>query len=317
MSDTPFPFDPVLTGITLAYPQRRMIADMVLPRLTPIMSDKFKWNEWTREDAFTLPDSKVGRKSEPTQVEFTGEQKTDTTEDYALDDFIPNGDIAKGMHEGWDPRGRAVSGLTELILLGREKRTADLVFNAAQYAAANKVLLAGVNQWTDKASSSPIQNIQDGLDAAFVRPNTMTIGRSAWSALITHPTIVTAVGTADKQSGIVRRAQVAELFELDQINVGEAWLNTSKKGQPASYTRLWGGNCLLHWNDMNVRSTVDDFVTFGFTAQRALSNGIERVAGSIPEPKRGIEGGETVRVGESVKEIISAPDVAYFIEAAA
>lgn len=317
MPPTPFPFDPVMTGVTLAYPQRRLIADFVLPRLIPINIEKFKYKLWTKEESFTLPDTKVGRKGEPTEVEFTGTEVTGVTKDYGLDDPIPMLDIINGLAEGRDPKNRAVVGLTNLILLGREQRVANLVFDATKYAAGNKVQLAGVNQWTDKANSTPLDDILAGLDAAFVRPNTMTIGREAWTALITHPTIVTATGAADKSAGIVRMAQIAELFELDQINVGEGRVNTAARGQPAVYARVWGKHCLLHWNDENVASSEDDFVTFGFTVTRALANGVDRVAGSIPAPKKGLEGSEIVRVGESLEEVIAAADVAYYIEDAA
>ena len=159
-----------------------------------------------------------------------------------------------------------------------------------------------------------IADIETGKDAAFVRPNTMTLGRSAWSALRQHPDIATAASAATKSAGIVGMERILELFELDQINVGDSWINLAKKGQTPVYTKVWGNDVLLHWNDPNVRASDDGFVTFGFTAQRALANGVDRVAGSIPEPKRGIEGGETIRVGEALKEIIAAPDVAYFIE---
>lgn len=314
MAATPFPFDPVLTAVTLAYPQRRLIADRVLPRLVPIVGEKYKYKVWTKEESFTIPDTKVGRRGSPNEIEFTGTEVTGTTKDYGLDDSIPVLDIANGEREGRDPRRRAVVGLTNLILLAREQRVANLVFDATQYAAANKVQLAGVNQWNDKTNSTPIDDIMTGLDAAFIRPNSMTIGRLAWTQLITHPDIVTATGAATKSAGIVRQEQIAEMFELDSINVGEGLINTAVKGQTPTYARVWGKHCLLHYNDENVQTSEDDFVTFGFTVTRDLANGVDRVAGSMPEPKKGLEGAETVRVGESVDELIAAADVAYFIQ---
>ena len=311
----PFPFDPINTGITLAYANTSMIADMVLPRVDSGGSEKFRWYRWDKDEAFTLPNTAVGRKSEPTQVEFTATEINDRTEDQGLDDLIPFTDqmnAAQIRGGGVNPVGRAVFGLTHLIALGREKRVADLVFNAANYDAANKVQLSGTSQWTDKANSTPIDDIKAGLDAAFYRPNKMTIGRGAWTALSTHPDIVTAVAVANKDQGIVTRAQVAALFELDEVLVGESWINTAKKGQTASYARLWGKHALLHYTDNNFRQADDSFVTFGFTGEF-----MTRMAGSMPMPHKGLRGGELVRVGESLKEVISAADVAYYIEDAA
>lgn len=316
METSPFPIDTELTGVALSYPQGRLIADRVLPRLPGMAGEKFKWNKWTKSESFTIPDTKVGRKSAPNEIEFTAEEVLGQTEDYGLDDFIPLKDLRQAAIRGntFRIRARAVTGLTRLIMLAREVRVANLVFDQAQYAAANKVALVGVNQWNDKTNSDPLDDILTGLDAAFVRPNKMTIGREPWSKLISHPKIATATGAATKSSGIVRMEQIQELFELDEINVGESRLNTAKKGQPEAYARVWGKHCLLHWTDEMVQDTEDEFITFGFTAVRELGNGVDRVAGSIDDPKRGLEGGETVRVGEAVDEVIAAADVAFFIE---
>ncbi|EHF7717022.1 phage capsid protein, partial [Salmonella enterica] len=50
-------------------------------------------------------------------------------------------------------------------------------------------------------------------------------------------------------------------------------------------------------------------VTFGFTAQFG-----SRVSGSIPDPDMGMRGGQRVRVGESVRELIVAQDCGYFFQ---
>jgi len=41
-----------------------------------------------------------------------------------------------------------------------------------------------------------------------------------------------------------------------------------------------------------------------------------RFAGTIPEPKVGLRGAERVRVGESVKELVTAADCGYLFDAA-
>ena len=118
MSLAPFPVDPELTAITLAYRNRRLIADDVLPRTSPLGKEEFNYQQWTIEESFTLPDTRVGRKSEPNQVEFTGTRVTDRTEDEGLDDIIPFVDIMNAA-PGSDPVGRAPS----LYELGKETDT--------------------------------------------------------------------------------------------------------------------------------------------------------------------------------------------------
>lgn len=306
---SPFPIDPVLTGITLAYRNQALIADEVLPRLPAIGKQEFKYTVWNKPEHFTIPNTRVGRKSEPTQVEFTADEKTGTTEDYGLDDMVPNEDL-DNAGDSLDPLGAATEGLTDLVLLDREKRVADTVFDADTYPSGNKVTLSGTDQWSDHDNSAPIDDIMTGLDTPILRPNIMTIGQAAWTQLRTHPDIVKAVKSiGGDTAGVAARAAVAELFELEEILVGQSFLNTAKPGQTASYSRVWGKHCaLLHRNRM-AQTPRSNRVTFGFTVPYGT-----RVAGTIPQPKVGLRGSQLVRVGESVVEVITASDVGYFLE---
>ncbi|RJP20723.1 MAG: phage capsid protein [Deltaproteobacteria bacterium] len=303
----PFPIIPELTAIAIAYRNPKLIADDVLPRV-PVGKEQFSYMLQTKAEGFTVPDTKVGRKSPPTKVEFSGVKTDSATQDYGLDDPIPDDDI-KNAPPGYDPVGRAVEGLTNLIALGREVRTAALVFAQATYAAANRVALAGIDQWSDFVNSDPIDDIMVGLDACIMRPNIMVIGRAAFTKLVMHPKMIKAVRGTAADAGIVSRQAVAELFELDQIHVGEGWLNTAKKGQAAVYARVWGKHCSLIYRDK--LADTQRGTTFGYTAEFGT-----RVSGSIPDPNIGLRGGKNVRVGESVKELVTASDLGYFIETA-
>jgi len=94
MTNRPFPIDPTLTAIAIGYrnPAHVLIAKRALPPL-PVLSETFKWNEYPLAEGFTVPDTKVGRKSRPNQVEFNVSEKDASVEDYGLDDPIPYSDI--------------------------------------------------------------------------------------------------------------------------------------------------------------------------------------------------------------------------------
>jgi len=305
MHNAPFPIQPELTAIAIAYRNNRMIADDVLPRVL-VGKQEFKYLKHTLADGFTLPDTKVGRKSRPNEIEFSATEVTDSTGDYGLDDPIPQADIDNAP-PNYDPLGKSTEQLTNLILLDREVRTAGLVFDANNYAAANKIALSGTTQWSDYTNSDPIGVIQAGLDACIMRPNVMVIGRAAFTKLASHPKIVKAVLGNAGDSGIARRQDIASLLELDEVLVGEGWVNTAKKGQAATLVRVWGKHCSLILRDKNADTRSG--LSFGLTAQWG-----GRIAGSIPDKNIGLRGGQRVRVGESVKELITANDLAYFIQ---
>lgn len=303
MATRPFPVDARLTAIALAYrnPDVSLIADMVLP-LTPTGSE-FKYLSYDLAQGYTIPDLKVGRKSYPTEVEFNATELNGKVEDFALDDFIPNEDL-EADNQGVDPRGTAVSYLTNLVKLGREIRVAGLVFGAASYVAANKATLSGTSQWSDTAASDPVAAIGDALDTPIYRPNVAVFGQATWTKLRRHPKIVQAVKGTAQGAGMVSRQEFADLFELNEVLVGAGFVNTAKKGQTAATSRVWGKHAAFIYRDRSAGPQAG--VTFGFTAQWG---GMQ--SGSIVDQKRGYNGGETVRVGERVKELVVASDLGY------
>ncbi len=306
-SGTPFPVNPVLTGIAIAYKNNALIADMVLPRLEPRFNvSAFKWWKFDFGQFITLPDTQVGRKSAPNEVEFNATEIQDKTLDYGLDDLVPVDDI-KNAPSGYDPLAFSTQKLMDMVLLDREIRTASLVFNAANYAATNKAAPSGTDKWSDPASK-PIIQVTQAMDSMIIRPNKMVIGRVEWTALRTNPSVLRATSAYAAADGMASKQAVADLLELDDIIIGEGFINTAKKGQATAMQRAWKSNALL-FHSAPLASSVDASPTFGWTAQFG-----DRVAGSIAEPKIGLRGSERVRAGESVKEIVSAWELGYLFQ---
>jgi len=310
MSKAPFVVTPALCAVAVAYKNGAMIADGVLPRV-PVAAESFKYNKFPVGEFFSPPDTKVGRKGQPNQVEFTATEATDSTEDHGLDDAVPNKDSMNAAAQPGmpDPKLRAAQGLTELIVLKREVRAASLVFNAANYGAANKTTLVGTAQWSDFANSNPQNDILQAQDSMIMRGNLGVMGRAVWTVIRQHPKICKAIFGNNTDAGVVSRKQFADHFELDDLLVGEGWVNTAKKGQPANLVRVWGKSCAILHRNMNADTEFG--VTFGLTAQFG-----PRVAGEIVDPDIGIHGGVRVRVGESVKELVTANDLGYLFSAA-
>lgn len=302
----PFSINPTLTAIALAYrnPDVALIADEVLPP-TPV-AQEFKWLAWDLAQGYTVPDTKVARKSYPNEVEFTGTEVIDKVVDYALDDFVPNEDI-EADNQGVDPMGNATMYLRSLMMLSREIRVANLVFAQATYPAANRVTLSGTSQWSDQTNSDPVRAIGDALDVPIMRPNIAVFGQATWTNLRRHPKIVQAIKGTAQGAGMVSRPEFAEFFELQGVHVGAGFVNTAKKGQTATMSRVWGKHAAFIYRDRAAGPQAG--VTFGFTGRWGSVQ-----AGNIPDEKRGPTGGQTVRVLQREKEVVSANQVAYYFE---
>lgn len=314
MAQFSFPINPALTAIAMAYrnPDEVLIADEVLPRIP--VAQLFKWTKYDLAQGFTVPDTRVGPKSQPNTVDFKGAELQDSVVDYGLDDIVTESEIQafeampKPATGGpLSPYELSIMYIMNLVRLDREVRAANLVFTAANYPAANQATLAGTSQWSDQANSDPVKAIGDALDVPVIRPNKMVLGRIGWTNLRRHPKIVQACNATNQAAGIVSRQQVADLFELQEILVGSAFVNTARRGQAANMARTWGKHCALIYSSK--QAAAERQPVFGFTGQFGT-----QVAGTIPQPTRGLRGSELVRGGESVKEIISANDVAYFFQ---
>ncbi|MDP2786614.1 MAG: capsid protein [Pseudomonadota bacterium] len=318
LSTSPFPVNPTLTAIAIGYknPEADMIAERVLPEVP--VAQKFSYTVYGAAQAFTVPDTAVGRKSEPNRVEFGGTLVQDEVLDYGLDDLIPNSDVeawmamAKPASGGpLDPRAISAMLLTHLVQIDREIRVANKVFALANYPAANAATLSGTSQWSDYTNSNPVSAIMAALDVCLVRPNKMVIGRLAWTKFRQHPKVVESIKASGaggvNAQGIVARQAVADLFELEDVLIGGTMYNTAKPGQIPVYGRAWGKHCsLIHSAPQSAQLGMP---TYGFTARFG-----SKVAGDIADPKAGLRGGVIVRSGESLKEVISAPDAGYFFQ---
>ena len=175
MPTTAFAVNPQLTAIAMAYRNQAIsfIADEVLPRVQT--AKKFNYSVYDVGQGYSVPNTLVGRASEPAQVDFTGTAITDEVLDYGLDDLLPLDEVEafasmpKPASGGpMSPQEASTMYLQGLILLDREVRVAARVFNTASYAGTNVATLSGTSQWSDYVNSNPLAVIPDaeGLDGA-------------------------------------------------------------------------------------------------------------------------------------------------------
>jgi hypothetical protein len=304
----PFAVNPGLTAITIAYRNENLIADDVLPRV-PVDTPSFNYSIFGKGDSFTIPDTKVGRTSDVNQVDYSATQASATVDDQALDEVVPNRDkaIASAYTNSPDPESVATEQISDLLALAREVRAAGVVFNAANYATANKATLSGTGQWSDYTNSDPATAILQAMDTMLMRPNQLVIGRAVATVLQLHPKLVQAFHGNNGQFGKVPTSFLADYFEVDEVLVGEGWVNTAQKGQAPSLARVWGKNAALLYKAPVTADTHS--MTFGITAQWG-----ERISATYQDPKKGMRGSTIVRVGESVKELSLANDLGYFFQ---
>jgi hypothetical protein len=310
----PFAIQPRLTQISLAVRVMGLIADQVCPRVT-VPSQLFVYSRLTEAEGFTIPDTKIGRTSAANQVEFGATDVTDSTQDWGLEDPVPNKDIelARAASANFDPLALATERTTQLVELSREQRVATLLTTLTNYASSLRTTLSGTSQWSDYSNSNPVSAILAAMDLMLVRPNVAVMGQDVWTKLRQHPKVVesvkaTGAGGTSAQ-GVVMVEAVRDLLELEELHIGRAFYNTAKKGQTASYSRLWGKDFALMHLNRNIVSTQDVIPTFCFTAEWG-----GRRTGTYQDPARGVHGSTVVKVVEQLKELIPYQNAGYLFK---
>ena len=314
----PFPVDPVLTTIALGYRNEstNLVADTVLPRV-PVLAAEFSWTRYPIAQAFTVPETRVGRRGRVERVEFSGKADTSQVHDHGLESAIPQSDVdaAAVMRSrqlgAFNPLDFTTQALTDIILLDREVRAAAVMQDPNSYAANKRLVLSGSAQFSDP-DSDIIGTLKTAFNGTLVyRPNTMTMSRSTWSVVSSHPQIVNAIKGNVTGKGIVTPEEFVRLFSgegLKTLAIGEGFVNTARPGQSASLSRVWGRHIMLtHVNPM--ANPLTGGVTFGFTAEYG-----RRVAWQWEDKNVGLDGGQVVRVGERVRELVVAPDAGFLIQ---
>lgn len=299
----PFTPNTEQTAIAIAYRNRQMIADLVCPR-APVGLQQFKYMEFDPAETMTEVNTLIGRKSAPNQVEFSAKEKTDSVSDQGLSDIVPNDDI-KNAPANYNPLNHAVESITDLIELGREVRVAKLFANSANYGHTQSLTSNGLKKITD-VDCDVFALLNEMLERPLMRPNSMVLNSFVATKLRTNKSLIKGYNGSVADTGMVPWQYIKDTFELENIYVGQARVNTRKKGQDMQLASAWGNFIALPFID-RLANTNNNRMTFALTAQYG-----DRVSGNR-DVQAGLRGGVEVMVGESVKELIIAKQAAILL----
>ncbi len=150
---------------------------------------------------------------------------------------------------------REVSWATTFFVAGDPGDTWTFdVDGASSRSAAFDPTDSGNNQvvFWDDASSTPIEDVRllkrFVLESTGFMPNTLTLGRPVFDALIDHPDIVGRLDRGQTSGpAIANKDSLAALFEVERILVMDAIQNTGKEGQTNAHSFIGGKNALLSY----------------------------------------------------------------------
>jgi hypothetical protein len=233
--------DSVLSGVSVMYENDEMIADRVMP-VVPVANESDIYYKYTRN--WRLPEAKRAPGAEAAKVEWNVETDSYTCVEYALKDFVSDRD-RKNADKPLDLDVDTAENLTNLIMLLREKRVADIVFDSSNHGSSSA--LSGTDKWSDYDDSDPIGDVRDAKSTVHVAsgkmPNTMIVGYQVHLKLLDHPDLLDRIKYT--QRGVITADLIAQVFEVDNYIVGKAAYDSSDEGGTESLGYVWGKKVAL------------------------------------------------------------------------
>ena len=301
--------DQILTNFSILYRNEMYLWRNVLP-MVKVMKLSDKYPIYTKADSFRVRDDRIGPNALPNEIDWSAAFGTYSVKDHALASWLPVETI-----QNTDPPINAeintARNLTNALELAQEVRVAAIVFLATTYPSGNKVQLSGTGQWGQSADA-PLANVNTAIEGCFVRANTLVFGQQSWEVFRALPEVIEAIRSrvpatgSSVTQGFASPAEVATLFEVDNVYVGRARKITSVEGQTDTYARVWG----KHMAALHLEPGISlDSVSFGKTFHE-----MDKVIYTDFDGKRGTKGSNFYKHAWNSDEKITASDLGYFIE---
>ena len=212
--------DPLLTTVVRGYANTAFVAEAHFP-VVHVDWEGFKVAQFGK-DSFKLGNTERAINAKSNRGQATAPTTLNvvlTEHDWELP--VDNREQSDAQYNV--ERARAIT-CTDVVMLGREKKAADILQNTASYPTSNRITLTGGDQFTT-STSDPLGVIDDGIEAIRQKiarkPNVMTIGASAWKVLKRHPQIIDKVKYSQK--GVITLDLFKSMFDdFEDIRVGEA-----------------------------------------------------------------------------------------------
>jgi hypothetical protein len=157
-----------------------------------------------------------------------------------------------------NPDREATAFVSQKALIKRERLFADAYSKAGVWSfqrtghastedATNTVF------WSN-AASDPIERVRAAkrtiLESTGFMPNKLTLGRHVYDVLLDHPDIIDRLkyGQTAGSPAMADKNKLAQLFEIDEILVSDAIVNTSREGAANAHSFILGKHALLTYS---------------------------------------------------------------------
>lgn len=304
--------DQNLTNVAINYRPGNLIADMIAPIVTVGKQSDY-YPVWSQADILRIESAARARGTEANKITMGVSSGTYYAENYALKTDLTIEDRvnmdAAYVAELRNGRARFLTGKMGMVW---ESRVANQVTSTSNVGSSTAVESA----WTDytAGNSTPFEMIMTGIDVVQdttgYRPNRILASGQAHRNLRRHDDIIDYLhgDTGTGSPRIASRQQLAQLFEVDQYLVGEAYQNTADEGQSQSLSPIWGDHFLIYYAPPAPSTQEPSFMySFRWNAPGLPAMTVER------HPFNTKTKSEEIEIGVYQDEVITSSALSYLI----
>ena len=236
--------DKLLSEFAMGYRPDGFIADMIFPTVT-VGKQSDLYPVFDRGDRLRQQDTKRAPATRAKRVEENVGSDTYFANNYALSAGVVIEDKVNA-----DPilASDKAMGKTRLIMdhlmLDWEVRVAAQVNNTSNVGSSSAVSSA----WN--GAGDPLGDMNTAIDnvkyANGKKVTHIVFGPKAWDAFRRDSNVRNLINGTNNGGGYVSEADVAQLLQVPNILIGDAFKNTGAEGQSESLSEVWGDNVLLY-----------------------------------------------------------------------
>ncbi len=271
--------DRPLSNLATAYENHDLIGLQLVPAV-PADKASDKFFKRNKANGIRYQDPKISHLQVPPEIETGVTLDNFNCEDYGLIGRVSIRD-SENADAPLNLRQDVTLDLASRLRLAQEVRIASLLTTSGNYNSGNVTTLSGSDRWDSSAGGDPLGVVDTLRAAIWPAPNTkikVFMGIEVWNKLKRHPQLLSLIsgGANSSMPAIILRQKMAELLEVDEVLVGEAWQIATNPGQTDVATRVWGkvfgmvrvanspsARCLhfassFTWGPMTVQEFIDE-----------------------------------------------------------
>ncbi len=300
--------DAALSNLSIKYSNGSLIADEVCKRVG-VNSETGIYYIFGRND-FRVRQTLRADHADPNYVNaYSTTTGTYACEEHSLSDYLS--DRERGNADpAIDPAFAIVNGLTDMLMVAREKRVADLYTATASWGS-NYATLSGTEQWNNASFDSDsktdaievrIDTAKEAIRAATGRdPNTIIIPSAVSRVVKKDPEIRELIKYT--QSDLLVNGDLPPTMFNMKVYIPGGISDSAEEGQTFSGADLWGKHVVLLYLDPNPMALRT------FTAGLTMEAQARQVIPSRDDKRKSDE----FEVCEILDEKVVAPGAGYVI----